>query len=203
VAEWVTTFVETVAYPGIFLLMILEIFLPVVQSEIVMTFAGFTASRGELDIYLAVVAGVAGSQVGSMGVFALARQASEDGVNDFLERWGRWLGFDRDRLERGQDFFRRHDRNAVLIGRLVPGLRSFIAIPAGIQGMGWFRFFLFNLVGTVFWVSVLALLGSLLGDNYDAVDEYSSYVSSALFAALGAYVVYRIVLVSKRHWVDG
>ncbi len=202
-AEWVTTFVETVAYPGIFLLMILEIFLPVVQSEIVMTFAGFTASRGELDIYLAVVAGVAGSQVGSMGVFALARQASEDGVNDFLERWGRWLGFDRDRLERGQDFFRRHDRNAVLIGRLVPGLRSFIAIPAGIQGMGWFRFFLFNLVGTVFWVSVLALLGSLLGDNYDAVDEYSSYVSSALFAALGAYVVYRIVLVSKRHWVDG
>ncbi len=202
-AEWVTTLVETVAYPGIFLLMVLEIFLPVVQSEIVMTFAGFTASRGELNIYLAVVAGVVGSQVGSMGVFALARQASEDGVNDFLERWGRWLGFDRDRLERGQDFFRRHDRNAVLIGRLVPGLRSFIAIPAGIQGMGWIRFFLFNLVGTVFWVSVLTWLGSLLGDNYDAVDEYSSYVSTALFGALGAYVVYRIVLVSKRHWVEG
>lgn len=77
----------------------------------------------------------------------LARRFSDD----FLVRYGRWLGFTHENLERSQDFFRRHDQWGVVIGRLVPGLRAFIAIPAGIQGMGWGRFFALNLAGTAFW----------------------------------------------------
>ena len=109
-SDWVTTFIETIGYPGIYLLMILEIFLPIVQSEIVMTFSGFTASRGDLDIRLAALAGIAGSQTGFLALFALARRFSEDQVDDFLAKYGRWLGFTHDNLERGQDFFRRHDQ---------------------------------------------------------------------------------------------
>lgn len=201
-SDWVTTFIETIGYPGIYVLMIVEIFLPIVQSEIVMTFSGFTASRGDLDIRLATVAGVAGSQTGSLALFAVARRFSEDQVDDFLAKYGRWLGFTHDNLERGQDFFRRHDQWGVVIGRLVPGLRAFIAIPAGIQDMAWGRFFVLNLAGTAFWVSVLTWLGSILGDNYDAVDQYSSYITNAMLLAVGAFVLYRLYRVLRHHLGD-
>lgn len=196
-ADWVTTFVETVAYLGIFLLMIAEIFFPIVQSEIVMTFSGFAASRGDLNIVGAVVAGAAGSQTGSVALYWIARQVSEDRLNDFLARYGGWLGFSHENLERAEDFFRRHDRWAVLIGRLLPGVRALIAVPAGIQKMAFWRFFALNLVGTVFWVSVLTYLGSVLGDNYDKVDQYSSYITYGLLGALALFVFYRLGVVGK------
>ena len=89
-----------------------------------------------------------------------------------------------------------------MIGRLVPGLRAFIAIPAGIQDMGWIRFFVLNLAGTAFWVSVLTWLGSILGDNYDAVDQYSSYFTNAMLLAIGAFTVCRLYRVARHHLAD-
>ena len=201
--DWVTNFVETVGYPGIFVLMVLEIFVPVIQSEIVMTFSGFTASRGDrLNIVVVVLAGIAGSQTGSVGLYLIARQLSRERVNDFLARHGGWLGFDRDNLERAEDLFRRHDRWAVLIGRLLPGLRSLIAVPAGIQKMPFWRFFLLNLVGTAFWVTVLTYLGSVLGENYAKVDQYASYFTYGLLGALAIYVLYRVGVVAKHRVAD-
>lgn len=196
-ADWVTSFVETIGYPGIFVLMIIEIFVPVVQSEIVMTFSGFTASRGRLSLGGAIVAGVAGSQVGSVALYWIARQVTEERLNEVLTKYGGWLGFSHDNLERAEAFFRRHDRWAVLIGRLLPGIRAFIAVPAGIEKMAFWRFFLLNLLGTAFWVTVLTILGSVLGDNYDAVDQYSSYITYGLLGALGLYVLYRLGVVAR------
>lgn len=189
-------------YPGIFVLMVLEIPIPIIQSEIVMTFAGFTASRGELNPFAALIAGVAGSQTGSVALYSASTRFSEARVNAFLEKWGGWLGFDGDDLERAQDFFRRHDHWAVLIGRLLPGLRAFIAIPAGIQKMAFWKFFGLNLLGTTFWVSVLVWLGSVLGENYGAVDQYSSYVTSAMLGVLGAWILYRVVVLTKQHFAS-
>lgn len=195
--EWVTTFVETVGYPGIFVLMVLEVPIPLISSEIVMAFSGFTAGRGDLHGVGAALAGVAGSQTGSVALFALCRRFSEDEVEAFLTKYGGWFGVDEDNLERGQQFFRRHDHWAVLIGRFVPGLRSAIAIPAGILRMPYWEFFALNLVGVVCWVSVLTFLGSVLGDNYDVIDRYSSYVTYGMVGALAAYVLYRVVVVAK------
>lgn len=200
--EWATSFVEAVGYPGIVFLMILEIPIPVIQSEIVMTFSGFTASRGELNGFLVVLAGITGSQLGSVGLFALARQVPEERVTDFLDEYGSWLGFDTENLESGQEHFRRHDHWAVLIGRLVPGIRSFIAIPAGITKMPYWEFFVLNLIGTAFWVSVLTYLGSVLGDNYQLVDQYSSYISYGLLAAVAVYVLFRVGVVAKERLTE-
>lgn len=199
-SEWATSFVETIGYPGIVVLMILEIPIPLIQSEIVMTFSGFAASRGDLNWFLVVLAGITGSQTGSVALFALCRQLSEERVTEFLDRYGGWLGFDRENLESGKERFRRHDHWAVLIGRLVPGLRSFIAVPAGILEMPFWKFFALNLVGTAFWVSVLTYLGSVLGNNYDRVDQYSSYVSYGLLGALAVYVLFRVGVVAKQHF---
>ena len=190
--DWVTGFIEAIGYPGIALLMFLEVPVPVIQSEIVMTFSGFAARNGRLDIVGVAVAGIIGSQTASVALYSVTRQLDQDRVDGFLDRYGGWLGFTCENLQKGEDFFDRHDRKAVLIGRFVPGLRSFIAIPAGLRRMSFWSFFAMNLVGTVFWVSVLTALGAILGQNYALVDEYSSYITYTLLAALVGFVIYRI-----------
>lgn len=196
--QWVTDFIRAIGYPGIALLMFLEIPIPVIQSEIVMTFSGFAAWNDGLNIVGVAVAGIVGSQVASMALYGLCRRLDQDRVDGFLDRYGGWLGFTCDNLRTGEEFFDRHDRKAVLIGRFVPGLRSFIAIPAGLRRMSFWSFFFMNLVGTAFWVSVLTALGAVLGQNYGLVDQYSSYITYGLLAALVLFVAYRIGKVVHR-----
>lgn len=203
VLETVTSFVESVGYLGIAVLMLLEIPVPVIQSEIVMTFAGFTARAGQLSVPGVVVAGVAGSQAGSMALYAACRRLPEERVRGFVADHGTWLGFTRDNLKAAEERFDRHGAAAVLIGRLLPGLRSFIAVPAGLVGMKAWRFFAFNLVGTVFWVSLLAGLGYALGSQYQLVDRYSTYVTVAFAGAVVGLVVWRVVKVRRRSRTAG
>lgn len=194
--EWVTGFIEAVGYPGIALLMFLEIPVPLIQSEIVMTFSGFTAWNDGLNIVGVAIAGIVGSQIGSVALYGLASRLEADRVNEILDKYGGWLGFTCDNLRKSEEFFDRYDRNAVLIGRLVPGLRSFIAVPAGLREMSFWKFFWMNLVGTAFWVSVLTALGAVLGQNYHLVDQYSSYITYAMLGALLLFVVYRFAKVA-------
>lgn len=190
--QWITDLIRTIGYPGIAALMFLEIPVPVIQSEIVMTFSGFAAWNDGLNIVGVAIAGIVGSQLASVALYGLTRQLDQDRVDAFLDRYGGWLGFTCDNLRKGEEFFDRHDRKAVLIGRFVPGLRSFIAVPAGLRRMSFWSFFFMNLVGTTFWVSVLTALGAVLGQNYGLVDQYSSYITYALVGALVAFVLYRI-----------
>lgn len=196
--QWVTDFIRAIGYPGIAVLMFLEIPVPVIQSEIVMTFSGFAAWNDGLNIVGVAVAGIVGSQMASVTLYGLTRRLDPDRVDGFLDRYGGWLGFTCDNLRKGEEFFDRHDRKAVLIGRFVPGLRSFIAIPAGLRRMSFWSFFVMNLVGTAFWVSVLTALGAVLGQNYGLVDQYSSYITYGLLAALALFVAYRIGKVVHR-----
>ena len=193
----VTAFVDSVGYLGITVLMLLEVPIPIIQSEIVMTFAGFTARHGEMTLVGIVVAGVIGSQLGSLSLYGLCRRLPEQRVRGWVADHGTWLGFTRQNLSDAEDRFRRHGAGAVLTGRLLPGLRAFIAVPAGLSGMKAWQFFVYNLVGTIFWVTVLAWLGHALGSQYQLVDEYSSYVTIAFVGALVALVVWRVVQVRR------
>lgn len=197
--QWIVDLIESGGYPVVVLLMLLEIPVPLIQSEIVMTFSGFAASQGDLHPVAVILAGIVGSQLGSLGLYALARQVTEEQANDFLATYGGWLGFTDENLADAQDRFRRHDHWAVLVGRLVPGVRSFIALPAGIQRMPVWEFLGFNVVGTAFWVTVLTVAGWYLGDRFQVVDRYSSYITYGLLAAVALFVGYRLVTVVKQH----
>jgi membrane protein DedA with SNARE-associated domain len=198
VSDWITSVIETIGLPGITGLMALEMFIPVIQSEIVMTFSGYTASEGEMNVVLVAAVGIAGSQLGALMLYGIVRPLSEDRVNGFLDRYGGWLGFDLDDLESAQNWFRRRDHWAVFIGRFIPGVRGAIAVPAGVQRMPVWKFFLANLAGTVFWVGLLTYLGWVLGENFDLVDRYSSYITYTFLGLVAAWVLYRVGVVLHR-----
>lgn len=195
--DTLTGLTDSVGYLGIFVLMLLEIPLPIIQSEIVMTFSGFAARNGPRLLVATIAAGVLGSQTGSMLLYAACRKLPEHKVRGFVADHGTWLGLTRENLTSAEDRFRRHGALAVLIGRLLPGLRAFIAVPAGLVAMPAWQFFAFNLAGTLFWVSVLTLLGYWLGSQYELVDQYSSYLTVAFLVVVVGLVVKRVVSVHR------
>lgn len=196
-SEWLTAVVGAVGYVGIALLMLVEIWLPIVQSEIVMTFAGFAARRGELSLAGVLGAGLLGTQLGSITLYAACRYLPEERVRALVADRGTWLGFTRDNLRSAEQRFSDHDVTAVLVGRLLPGLRGFIAVPAGLLHMPALRFLLANAVGAAVWTTGLALLGYLLGSQYRLVDRYSTFVTVGVVAVVAALVGWRVVKVRR------
>jgi membrane protein DedA with SNARE-associated domain len=198
--DWVTSLVESIGYVGIALLMAVEMWVAVISSEMVMTFSGFAARNGDLSLTGAIAAGVAGTQVGAMTLYGASRFLPEDRVRSFLARNGAWLGIDEDALRGLEATFRRNEAKAVVLGRLLPGLRGIIAIPAGMLGMRAWLFFACTFVGATFWTAVLAGLGYALGTQYELVDRYSTVLTVAFVALVVGLVVWRAVKVRRaRH----
>lgn len=196
--EWVTGLVEGVGYLGIALLMALEIWVVVISSEVVMTFSGYAARNGQLSAPAAVVAGVVGTQTGAMTLYAACRWLPEDRVRAFLARHGDWIGADEAALRQLEDRFRRHEVQAVVLGRLLPGLRGIIAVPAGLLGMRAWLFFTCSLVGATFWTVVLTSLGYALGTQYELVDRYGSVLTLVVLGGIVGLLVWRVVQVRRK-----
>lgn len=192
--DWIIQLIESIRYLGIAGLMLLETFLPPLQSEIIMPFSGFTASQsGELNIFGVVAAGTVGSELGAVILYLLVRMLPYETVERLAGRYGGWLGLHKNKLDKWGKTFDEHAVKAVVLGRFAPGLRSFIAIPAALRSMPLKTFALANLAGTVFWVTVLAAAGYILGDNYRLVADYSSYIFYGFIGAIVILLFYRFV----------
>lgn len=192
---WLTQFIDEINYLGIVIAMLLETYLPVVQSEIVMTFSGSAAARGELSIWLVVLMGALGSELGAISLFMIARKFDREKLIHFVSRYGSWLGYQKAEFERADQWLEKHQRATVFFGRFVPGVRSFVAIPAGLHQMKIIEFALLNLFGTVIWVASLAWLGYYLSNQYQVVSRYSSYITYALIAFVCGFILYRLIKV--------
>lgn len=184
---------STLGYPGVALLMFLENLFPPIPSELIMPLAGFTAGRGELSFVWVVVAGSLGSLLGQLPLYYLGRLVGEEKLVRWADRYGRWLAVSGDDIRKADDWFDKHGTKAVFFARLVPGLRSLISIPAGISEMPMPKFLLYSALGTTLWVVILTALGSLLGENYDAVDTYLGPVALVVVGGLAVFAVVWIV----------
>ncbi|HEY0972002.1 MAG TPA: DedA family protein [Gemmatimonadales bacterium] len=180
--DWVTGVVEEMGYIGIAMLTLLENIFPPIPSELIMPLAGFVAKRGGLAFWGTVAAGTAGSFAGAVVWYEVGRRIGERRLHAWLSRHGRWLGIGEDDFERAAGWFRRHGVMAVLIGRLVPGVRTFISVPAGFSEMPRASFALYTLAGTFAWTLALAYAGHLLGENYDRVHRFLEPVSWTVIA---------------------
>lgn len=194
--EWITNLINSQGYVAIVFLMFLEDVFPPIPSELIMPMAGFTVQQGKLSLIGVVLAGTTGSVLGSLPLYFLGKTMGADRLKDWADKYGKWLTVSREDIEKAQGWFDRHGGVAVAIGRLVPGVRSLIAIPAGIHRMNLPLFLLYTALGAGVWSSALAYLGVLLGNNYEKVEQYLSPVSYLL---LGLVVVVYIVRVIKQH----
>src|SRR5687767_4658381 len=131
--EWITEFMNSMGYFAIVFLMFLENVFPPIPSEVIMPMAGFTATQGKLSFIGVVIAGTLGSVLGALPLYFVGKTIGEDRLKSWAHSHGKWLTVSRDDIDKAKEWFEKHGAIAVLIGRLVPGVRSLISLPAGIH----------------------------------------------------------------------
>ena len=182
-------------YLGIALLMAIESACIPLPSEIIMPFAGYLVSTGHFNLYLAATAGAIGCNLGSI----VGYEIGKDGGRPVAERWGRYVLVGPGELDAADRFFARFGNIAVLIGRLLPVIRSFIAFPAGVARMPLIPFHIYTFIGSWPWCFGLAYLGMVLGDKWNsdprvkaAFHSADAVIAVVLVAAIGFYIWHRV-----------
>jgi membrane protein DedA with SNARE-associated domain len=193
-AKWVINTIESTGYFGIIFLMFLENVFPPIPSEVIMPLAGFMAAEGKENLLAVIIAGTAGSVLGALPLYYAGYLLGEDRLKAFADKYGRWLTVSRDDLERAKKWFTQHGALAVLICRLVPGLRSLISIPAGIARMNLAAFLCYTTIGAALWTAVLTYLGYILGAQFE---EVGKYLNPASYVVLGAILLMYFIRVFK------
>jgi membrane protein DedA with SNARE-associated domain len=185
--------VESAGAAGISLLMFLENVFPPIPSELIMPLAGFTAARGQASLVVVILAGSVGSLAGALLWYGIGRWLGLDRLKGLAARHGRWLTLSPDEIDGAQRFFERHGGKAVLLGRLVPGVRTLISVPAGIVRMPLGTFLIWSALGTLAWTAALAGAGYLLESRYDVVAGWIGPVSNVILCAAVLWYLYRVV----------
>lgn len=177
---------------GIALLMFLENIFPPIPSELIMPLAGYLSTQGEMNIFVVIGAGTVGSLFGTLPWYYLGRQLGQNGVRRLAERHGRWLTMHPSDVDAATERFKRHGISSVLVGRLIPTVRTLISVPAGVSRMPLGTFLIFSTIGTLAWTSALALAGYLLGQAYSVVSDYVDPISTAVLVILVVAYIYRV-----------
>ena len=196
-ASFIEGVVESTGVFGIALLMLLENVFPPIPSELIMPLAGYTAAQGDANIVLVIVAGTIGSLAGAFFWYWIGSAIGEERLKRFADRYGRWLTLSRSDIEKADDWFDRHGHKAVLIGRLVPTVRTLISIPAGLSEMSRSTFLIYSGIGTAAWTTLLAVLGYALGSQYEQVSAWIDPISIGVLLLIVAFYLYRVVTFAK------
>jgi membrane protein DedA with SNARE-associated domain/uncharacterized membrane protein YkvA (DUF1232 family) len=193
VFDWITDTVAAGGYPGIVLMMLAENVFPPIPSELIMPLAGFVAAQGQLNPVLVVLAGTLGSVLGALPWYFAGLWLGEERVCAFAARHGRWLTLSEKEIGQAMRWFERHGRIAVLIGRLVPTVRTLISLPAGMARMKLLPFLLYSSIGTLAWTGALTAAGFLLESEYRRVGGYLDQVSKIIIGLIVLLYVWRVL----------
>jgi len=186
--EWVTGVVAAGGWPGVLVLMFLENLFPPIPSEVIMPLAGFAAARGQMSLVLAVLAGIAGTLLGNAFWYELSRGVGSRRIRPLFARYGRWFAVDDKDFDKAEQVLRKYGPVALFFGRLLPGVRTVISIPAGLAHIPRHVFYLWTALGSAVWISFLAGAGYLLKDHYDKVEGWLEPLSYVVIAAIiGTY----------------
>jgi membrane protein DedA with SNARE-associated domain len=168
IVNWIVSTVGSLGYPGIFLLMLIESSFIPFPSEVIMIPAGYLASKGDMNIAIAIACGILGSLMGALINYYLAIWLGRP----LLIRYGKYVMFKEHHLVQMEDFFARHGHISTFTGRLIPMIRQYISIPAGLAKMNLPIFCFYTSLGAGIWVTILTLLGFYIGENEALIKEY-------------------------------
>ncbi len=193
---WVTDVVYSFGYVGVAFLIALQNVFPPIPSALILPLAGFLVGQGRFSFLPVLLAATAGSVVSALILYALGRRLGEERVRRLVGRFGRFAFVDEADLDRVNGWFDRRGGAAVLFGRLVPGVGTFVSLPAGFAGMPVPRFMVYTALGTGIWNGTFIGLGWALGARWRLVQQYSPVLQ---YAALAAAIV-AIIWFLWRRW---
>ena len=193
VLEWLEHFMVDVigdyGYQAIFVLMVLESALIPIPSEVTMVFGGFLVSRGDLSFFWVGMLGTLANVVGSWLAYWLGLK----GGRPLVERWGKYVFLRPHEIDRAEAWFAKHGEAAVFVSRLLPVVRTFISLPAGVARMPFGKFTIYTFLGCLPWTFALTWAGMLLGDNWETFLRYGRPISYAIAAICAAVVIWWLV----------
>ena len=191
--EWlehlITDYLADYGYLAVFVLMVLESACIPIPSEVTMGFGGFLVSRGDLDFFWVAMLGTIANVVGSW----LAYWVGLWGGRPLLERWGKFIFLRPHELDRAEAWFERRGEMAVFVSRLLPVIRTFISLPAGVARMPFWKFTLYTFLGCLPWTFALTWAGYILGDNWETVLKYGEPISWAIAILVVAFITWWLV----------
>lgn len=185
-STYITDFISSIGYVGIFLLMTLESACMPVPSEIVMPFSGFAAQRGDLDFWLVGLVGSLGCLAGSVLSYVIGLYV----VRPMLDKYGEYVLIKKHELELAENWFGKYGVKIVLVARLLPIVRTFISLPAGMFKVDFKKFSFYSFLGSLPWCFVLAYAGVILGDNWSLLEQYWVYFDIATVIGIIVVAVY-------------
>lgn len=191
--EWlehlITDYLADYGYLAVFVLMVLESACIPIPSEVTMVFGGFLVSRGDLNFFWVAMLGTIANVVGSW----LAYWVGLRGGRPLLERWGKFIFLRKHELDRAEEWFERRGEMAVFVSRLLPVVRTFISLPAGVARMPFGKFTLYTFLGCLPWTFALTWAGYILGDNWETVLKYGEPISWAIAIGVVAFITWWLV----------
>jgi len=193
IANTIVSYVGDMGYFGIFLLMFLESTFFPFPSEIIMIPAGYLAYQGEMNLYVVVIMGILGSIGGALLNYYLAKSLGRT----FILHYGKYFFIKEETLNKLDTFFSKHGEISTFTGRLIPGIRQLISLPAGLARMNIVKFSFFTALGAGIWIIVLVALGYIVGSNESLISEYLK--SATLIALISVvFIIIFYVVRNKR-----
>ena len=188
-------------YLAIMLAMFLENLFPPIPSELIIPLGGFYVAQGQLSFFPVIFAGLIGTLLGAFPWYGMGRLMNEEKLEYWLKKYGKWIGVHPNELYKSRTWFNRYGKSLVFWGRLIPGIRTLISVPAGIELMPLLPFILCTTAGSLIWIICLTFAGIFLRESYSMVEVWIEPVSNLIKLILLAGIVALFGLLLKRIFV--
>src|SRR3990167_2595418 len=200
--QLIISVIKSAGYTGIFLLMAAESALIPIPSEVTMPFAGYLASIGQFNFLAVVLVGAFANLFGSLLAYYLGYYGGETVVRQIIRSYGKYVLISENELNRSESWFRKYGDKIVFFSRILPIVRTFISLPAGIAKMNVWKFSIFTLIGSLIWSVLLTYVGFVLGQNWHSLEVYyrkfEIFIVIVVLSATGYYVYHKISHVISR-----
>ena len=195
---------QWIGYMTILIAMFLENLFPPIPSELIMPLGGFYVNQGQLQFFPVVLAGLLGTVLGAFPWYGLGRLINEEKLENWLKKYGKWIGIGVNDLFRSRTWFNKYGTALVFWGRLVPGIRTLISVPAGIELMPLIPFIIWTTAGSLIWTILLTIAGYFLGESYNNVhiwiEPFSNLIKAFLLIVILFAVVWIVLRLLKNFW---